>query len=666
MSRARWLPLLALAGWLAAVAPAWAQEETPTSNTTPAAAPGTVPQLQVVAPGDLRKLLERHLDLARAIADQNATQQANRPTAAAPAASAASAPDSAIEINEAEWSRLIAAAPAQARQLVQTEGYFAAQAKVERQGRRVVLTLEAGPVARVEKLSIDIQGELGDALERRDRSARALHSSLLKDWGLPVGAAFSQSDWASSKNAVIGRLHAEGYAAATWSGTSAEVINPGDGSEVPKVHIFAVADSGPLFLAGGPDTIVVQGLAVHDAERVRALAGFGEGAPLTELRLLDYQERLLRTGLFDQAVVTLDTDAAAAGQSRVLVQLKEAPLQNATLGVGYGTDTGPRVSAEHIHRRLFGFAATARNKFEYGRDKQAWDGEISLHPNEKMQRYLVGGTYELLKTDEDRTISQRVRLGRSEDLPRLERLAFLQLERSNECTYVDSACTDPLTLKAVSANLHNTWRRLDNELLPTRGYSLNLQMGTGWAMGEAPQRVASEQPAPGPYARLYGRLTGYWPLPRGFYGEARVELGGVLSKNDVIVPDSQRFRAGGDDSVRGYDYRTLAPTTPQGGLTGGKLLFTTSVEVAHPISRNLPSVWWAAFIDAGRAADSMGRTSDPSDPDGVRTLPGLREPAVGYGVGMRWRSPVGPLKLDLAYGQELAQWRVHLSVGVAF
>jgi translocation and assembly module TamA len=350
----------------------------------------------------------------------------------------------------------------------------------------------------------------------------------------------------------------------------------------------------------------------------------------------------------------------------VLVQLKEAPMQNATLGVGYGSNTGPRVSAEHIHRRVFGFAATARNKIEYGRDKQAWDGEVSLHPNEKMQRYLIGGTYELLKTDEDRTISQRVRLGRSEDLPRLERLAFLQLERSNECSYVDSACIDPLTLKAVSANLHNTWRRLDNELLPTRGYALNLQMGTGWAMGEAPQRVPSEQPAPGPYARLYGRLTGYWPLPHGFYGEARVELGGVLSKNDVIVPDSQRFRAGGDDSVRGYDYRTLAPATPEGGLTGGKLLFTTSVEVAHPISRNLPSVWWAAFVDAGRAADSMGRTSDPSDPEGVRTLPGLREPAVGYGVGVRWRSPVGPLKLDLAYGQELAQWRVHLSVGVAF
>jgi translocation and assembly module TamA len=267
-----------------------------------------------------------------------------------------------------------------------------------------------------------------------------------------------------------------------------------------------------------------------------------------------------------------------------------------------------------------------------------------------MQRYLVGGTYELLKTSEDRTISQRVRVGRSEDLPGLERLGFAEFERSNECTYAEASCIDPLTLKAVSANLHHTWRRLDSAVLPTRGYTLNLQVGAGWAYGEAPERVSADQPASGPYTRLYGRATGYWPLPAGFFSEARLELGGVLVKNDVVVPDSQRFRAGGDGSVRGYDYRTLAPETPEGGLTGGKMLATASVELARPVTESLPSVWWAVFADAGRAADTIKHLN----------------PALGYGVGARWRSPVGPLKLDLAYGHELKQWRVHLSVGVAF
>jgi translocation and assembly module TamA len=660
---ARWLPILALAALALGAAAARAQDDAAAASPGPAptAPAGSVPELRVIAPDELRKLLERHLDLARAIADQqaalaarpDAARGAAAPASAAAPTSAASAPDSSIEISEVEWSRLIAAAPAQARTLVQTEGYFVAKAKVEREGKLVRLTLEPGPIARVERQVIDFQGELADALEKRDGRARDLHEELLDNWALPVGAAFRNEDWSDAKTAVIARLRAEGYAAANWSGTSAEVISSDDpdSTEAPKVRIFAVVDTGPLFRAGpGPESIAITGLVYHEADRVRALAGFDEGAPLTETRLLDYQERLLRTGLFDQVAVSLDPDAALVGQSRVLVQIKEAPLQNATTGLGYGTNTGPRATLEYTHRRVFGWAATARNKFELGRDRKAWDGEISAHPNAQMQRYLVGGTYELLKTDDDRVISQRIRLGRSEDLPQRERLAFIEFERSNECTYADGACVDALTLKAVSANLHNTWRRLDNAVLPTRGETLNVQVGGGWAVGLAPSLPPEERPSAGPFARLYGRATGYFPLPNNFFSEARLELGGVLTKHEVVVPDSQRFRAGGDDSVRGYDYRTLAPATAEGGVTGGKLLFTASAEIARPVSKDLPSVWWAAFVDAGRAADSVSDL----------------KPALGYGVGARWRSPVGPLKLDLAYGQELKQWRVHLSVGIAF
>ncbi|MEK8030272.1 BamA/TamA family outer membrane protein [Ideonella sp. DXS29W] len=662
MSAARWLPALALVAWAAGAAPVRAQdaaaEPARPEPTTSAATTSRTPELQVIAPDALRKLLERHLDLARAIADQQgaapASSSPSSDTAGADSAAGAenTTSDSGIGISDVEWSRLIAAAPGQAKSLVQTEGYFAAKAQVERDGRIVRLTLEPGPIARVGQLVVDFQGELAEALERRDRQARELHDELMDRWALPVGAAFRNSDWSDAKTAVIARLRAEGYAAATWSGTSAEVMTGDDpaSTEAPKVSIFAVVDTGPLFRAGGEGSIGITGINYHDAERVRALAGFEEGAALTETRLLDYQERLLRTGLFDQAAVSLDPDAAMQGESRVLVQVKEAPLQNATTGLGYGTTTGPRATLEYTHRRVFGWAATARNKFEVGRDRKAWDGEISSHPNALMQRYLVGGTYELLKTSEDRVISQRLRFGRSEDLPQRERLAFIEFERSNECSYDGGACVDPLTLKAASANLHNTWRRLDNAVLPTRGTTLNVQVGAGWATGLAPTLPAADRPESGPFTRLYGRVTGYKPLPNGFFSEGRLELGGVLTKHEVVVPDSQRFRAGGDDSVRGYDYRTLAPETAEGGVTGGKLLFTASAEIAHPVSRDLPSVWWAAFVDAGRAADSVKELN----------------PAFGYGVGARWRSPVGPLKLDLAYGQELKQWRVHLSVGIAF
>ena len=101
--------------------------------------------------------------------------------------------------------------------------------------------------------------------------------------------------------------------------------------------------------------------------------------------------------------------------------------------------------------------------------------------------------------------------------------------------------------------------------------------------------------------------------------------------------------------MRGYGYRTLGPTV-NGAVVGGRVLFTGSVEVEHPLTERLPALLGAVFVDAGNAADRWTE---------------LR-PVVGYGVGLHYRSPVGPLRLDLAYGQDARQLRLHLSVGVTF
>jgi translocation and assembly module TamA len=118
----------------------------------------------------------------------------------------------------------------------------------------------------------------------------------------------------------------------------------------------------------------------------------------------------------------------------------------------------------------------------------------------------------------------------------------------------------------------------------------------------------------------------------------------------VLAPESQRWRAGGDDSVRGYAYRSLGPLDANGNVDSGNVILTTSLELARPFSADLPSVWGAVFVDAGNAADSFS---------GMKL-------ALGYGVGVRWRSPVGPLRLDVAYGEEERRWRLHFSVGIVY
>lgn len=567
-------------------------------------------QVTVQAPPPLRALLERHLDVVR-LAELARGER----------------------LDDSELDRLVAAAPAQVRELLETEGYFDPQVRLARDGDRLQLEVTPGARATIGRVTIEVQGALADAAEAGDARARDTLDAVQHDWSLPVGRPFRNADWSDAKAETLAQLRAAGYAAASWSGTAAEVD-----TEARRVRLFTVADSGPLFRAGALD---IRGLQWHDAETVQHLAGFGTGTPLTESLLLDFQDRLRQAGLFDAAAVTFDADPAQAAAAPVQVRLQEAPRQVWTLGAGVSANTGPRVSVEHLHRRPLGWAAIARNKVEWGQLRQAWDGEIATHPLERQYRWLLGGAVERLKSEDDVVLAQRLRLGRAQNTPRIDRFAFVEAERSSRRLLVTPRSTPDLETLAVSANMHGVWRRLDDYLLPTRGYTLSLQGGAGRANGRPGDS--------GFFSRVYGRLTGYLPLGDTWYGQARVELGQVFRPDRVPVPDSQQFRAGGDDSVRGYAYRSLGPLV-DGAVVSGDALFTTSVEVARPISRSMPSLWGAVFVDAGRAAPSFAEL----------------KPAVGAGVGLRWRSPVGPLRLDLAYGEAVRSVRLHFSVGIAF
>ena len=609
------LALLLQAGCalLPAAAPQAIPASTPPAAARPDAAPGSLGvRIEIAAPSDLKALLERHLDLVRLgrIARD--------------------------EVDDSEWSRLIDAAPAQVRQLLLTEGYVAPRVMLQREPGRsagqpyvVLLTVEPGPRARTSRVTIEVEGALQSDAQAGDGHAGKTLDQLRARWALPTGSEFRNPLWTDAKVAALARLRAAGYATAVWSGTGAE-IDP----ERNTVRLFLVADSGPLFRFGG---LIIDGLTVQDESTVMNLAATRLGTPVTETLLLDFQDRLQKSGLFESIAVTLDTDPARADAARVQVRLGEAALQVYTFGLGFSADTGARASVEHVYRRVFGYAATARNKAEWGKKRQAWDGEISTHPNAGLYRNLLGGSVEWLKTDSDTVLSQRVRLGRTQDTQRVERLYFAEVERSQRET-----AAARVQAVAVSGNFHAAWRDLDSLLLPTRGVSLALQLGAGRSHGSNADA--------GYFGRSYARLTGYLPLGGSIFAQARLEAGQVyLARQDTVLPQSQLFRAGGDDSVRGYAPNSLGPAV--GGVVGGgKSLLTTSIELATPISTRLPSLWGAVFVDAGNAVNDFKDY----------------KAFTGAGVGVRWRSPVGPLRLDWAWSPETRQSRMHFSVGVTF
>lgn len=126
---------------------------------------------------------------------------------------------------------------------------------------------------------------------------------------------------------------------------------------------------------------------------------------------------------------------------------------------------------------------------------------------------------------------------------------------------------------------------------------------------------------------------------------SRFNIGAVLAEDFDLLPQSLRYFAGGRNSVRGYGYETLGEKNADGKVIGGKNIFSASLEYDHPINDKWGA---AAFVDTGNAFH------DWKSPD-------LK---AGAGLGVRWKSPVGPFSIDVAWPSDnLADPHLHLSIG---
>ena len=159
-----------------------------------------------------------------------------------------------------------------------------------------------------------------------------------------------------------------------------------------------------------------------------------------------------------------------------------------------------------------------------------------------------------------------------------------------------------------------------------------------WA---APRRPCFRTPASG---ACTPRATYLLPVRKFGTVVLRAELGVVLAESSQGIPQAYVFRTGGDNTVRGYAYESLG-VSQGGSIVGGRYLGVGSVEYIQWIKPD----WGAAvFVDAGNAVDDLQAF----------------DVALGYGVGARWRSPVGTINLDVAYGQQVDSWRLHFSAGI--
>jgi len=578
----------------------------------------------------MRQLLATYLDLARYRAQaQDAARASGDAVNSDPAAPRAT-------ISRSELRRLVAAMPDQARDLLEAQGYFASVVttrvgdEVEGQPLVITLVVDPGPKTRVTQVQLMFEGPLDLQADAGDKVALALETELAEQWTLPVGSDFRQDDWAAAKNALLARLRAQGYPMATWSGAAATVD-----AQAHTAKLFVVADSGPAFRFG---RVNIEGLNHQSAATILHVSPFTPGERITEKELLDFQERIQKLDLFDNVFVTLTPDESQADAAVVSVQVRELSLQQATLGVGISSDTGPRVSAEHLHRHVFGSDWQSRLKLQLGQDSSSFSSTFTSAPQQGRRRWTSAlQLARELQSDNAVKTSEGVRWGQLQEGDRLERTHYVEYLHAK----VDNSSGDHVSdASAMDVTTQWTWRDVDNQLLPTQG----IAMTTTLTLGQSFARLGGS----GGFGRAYGKLVWYQPLPLGWYVTTRAEVGQVLARGGVSVPDALLFNAGGDNSVRGYDYNSLG-IEKNGATVGGRAMATGSLELAHVLSARMPSLLGAVFVDTGGVSDHLTDLS----------------PVKGFGAGFRWRSPVGPLRFDIARGVDANQWRVHFSVGIA-
>ena len=567
---------------------------------------------------DVRALLEKHLELQRFRA--------------------------VTDLDDNELARLIVLAERNARDLMGTLGYFNPTIRITREAanaRRptIVVAVEPGEATLTQGVDIRFTGAIAesDALD-----IVVQRQEIERSWQLPAGQRFTQDRWDSAKAQALRQLTERRYPAGKLADSLAD-IDPADQS----ARLTVALESGPLYRLG---SVEVSGVVRYNPLLVPRLARLTPGAVYDQKELVEAQQRIAASGYFDSAYVFVDptpeTGTVDPQALPVQVQVREAKLQKVILGVGVTTDTGPRVSLEHTHNRVPGTDWRAVTKLQLEKKSPYAQTEWTSLPDEANWRWVALARSERLDDGSLITQGQRLRFGRTQSGERIDRNIYLQYNRAqvHGAGAVGSAAADTGDGSTLSANYVWTGRYFDSLPFPGSGYGLGAEIGGGTTLSDKRQ----------PYVRTVGRWLGIHTLTQGRIA-MRLEAGAVLARGSARIPATELFRTGGDSSVRGYGLRDIgiALANSPGTIGPGHYMGVGSVEWQRPIraSNGLLTEWENTFfIDAGGVAD---RAKD------------LR-PSVGVGTGVRWKSPIGPLQIDLAYGVKARQLRLHTSVGFVF
>lgn len=527
-------------------------------------------------------------------------------------------------VREHEARRLINITPRQITELLATVGYFSPKVtpSIETRADEIIarFVIEIGPVTRIDTIDIQFSGAIASGKAKDADRVTAIR----RQWALRPGDVFTQEAWDSAKSTVLKSLLTQDFPGARIVNSLAKIE--------PLKHeaeLSVEVDSGPAFTFG---KLQLEGLKRYPSSVIATLNTIAPGDAYSQEKLNDLQAKLQDSGYFRSVFATIEVDPAHSENVPIRVDLVENESKKLSLGVGLSTNTGPRAQIKYLDRRWLDRNWQLESELKIDRLTRLLGADVTFPARENGWRPSVGAHYE--RSDIVNEKSDKLNFGAHLGSPhrRDEQVWGVSYYGDKE-RIADTVVNHR---QALIASWVYTRRRLDNLLAPQRGYQTTVELDGG-----LPGLVNRNT-----LIRATGHATWLAEPGKRWQTIFRTQIGQVAGNRRETIPGDLLFRTGGDQTIRGYSYQSLG-VAQDGAIVGGRVFGLASAELVYKIT----PVWGAAlFHDVGNAADTWRDW----------------HPVHGTGVGGRWRSPIGPVNLDVAYGHEVGKLRLHFSVGYGF
>ena len=504
-----------------------------------------------------------------------------------------------------------------------------ADATREARGERelsVAIHVEPGEPVRVRGFNLGVDGAGADD--------KAVHAAL-DAFAPKPGAVLDHRLYESGKSQVSRALAAHGYFDADFSSHRVEVTRAEHAADIDLRWT-----SGERYLLGDASFTQTPKVIIRD-ELLHKLVRWDRGDAYDEAELDRLRRSLVALDYFGLVDVASKPEDAQDKLVPVQVDLTPAPRSIYTTGLSYGTVSGPGVRFGVERRYLNSRGHKVLAQVDYARDRKT----LTLQYRVPAFAWLDGWyTASLQAADvvDDYVDSRRVELvgsrsGQYND--RLNLVAAMHVLRERWAYFTLTKPTQSYQYASFAfPSLRAEYIDVDNRLAPRRGAGGTLTLRGG--MGGSDFDTS--------FAQALATVQWFHGLDANSRLIVRGEAGHTYTEELLDLPPSLRFYAGGDRSVRGYGWHEIGPrvNTANGYYyTGASNVVTASVEY----ERYFKGPWGASvFVDSGSAFDG--------------TSPDMH---TGVGIGLRWRSPVGPVRVDIAHGLDDpdSSFTLHLNIG---